>query len=141
MFVEYMSISNKDEAKQIFDVATNVQPDEKNQIYVVKEGKEYYLVLKQKKGKTEEQKWSVCLEDKGVSAKRVRTKAYRMELLAAILSGMFCIVVSLMALWIKDMAVTFIWMGLVFLLCFLFITWLRFFQKSIAVKIYLIRMI
>ena len=51
MFVEYMSISNKDEAKQIFDVATNVEPDEKNQIYVVKEGKEYYLVLKQKKRK------------------------------------------------------------------------------------------
>lgn len=141
MFVEYMAIGSKEEAEQIFDAAAKRKPAETDEIYLVKEQSEYQIVLKSKKKKAKEQRWSVNLEDKGVRAKRVGSKEYFMEQLAVILSGVVCIVAAFLALFVRAMAVTFIWIGLVFLLLFLFITWRRFFQKSIALKIYLIRMI
>lgn len=141
MFVEYMSIADKEEAEQIFETAIKMQSAETDEIYIVKEGVSYQVVLKPKKKKAKEQRWSIILEDKGVSGQRVRTKEYWMDLLAVILSGALCIVAVFLACLIKSMTVTFIWIGLVLLLCFLVITWRRFFQKSVALKIYLIRMI
>lgn len=141
MFVEYMAITGKEEAEQLFDAAAKMQSVETEEIYIVKEGVSYQVVLKPKKKKAKEQRWSIILEDKGVRGQRVQTKEFWIEMLVVILCGVFCIVAAMLALFIKTMTVTFIWIALVLLLCFLFISWRRFFQKSVAIKIYLIRML
>lgn len=141
MFVEYMAIGSKEEAVQIFDIASKMKPTENDEIYLVKEQTEYQLVLRTKKKKVREQRWSISLEDKGVRAKRVLSKEYCVEQMMVIFSGVLGIVAALMAFFINAMAITFLWVGLVFLLIFLFVIWRRFFQKSIALKIYLIRML
>ena len=143
MFIEYMALKDKDEAEKLFDASVGMQLSEKDEIRIAKAQSGYQAVLKIKKfrNKITEQKWDISLEDKGISAKRVWSKEYCMEIIAVILSGLSCMVSTILAFVIKDMMTILLWLGLVFLFCFMFISWKKLFKSSVALKIYLIRMI
>lgn len=143
MFIEYMALKDKDEAKKMFDASVGVKLSEKDEIAITKQQSAYQAILKIKKfrKKIREQKWDITLEDRGVRAKRVKDKEYNMEILAVILSGLLCIVSIVLAFVIKDMMATWWWLGLVFLFITLFIMWKKLFRPSVSLKIFLIRLI
>lgn len=143
MFIEYMALKDKKEAKEVLDAGVGVKLSEKDEISITKEQSAYQVVLKIKKfrKKFQEQKWDITLEEKGVSAKRVWSKEYCMEIVEVILCGLLCIISTVLAFVIKDMMVILLWIGLVFLFIVLFVTWKKLFRPSVSLKIFLIRLI
>lgn len=143
MFVEYMVIKDKDEAEKVFNTSVGMQLSEKDEICISKAQSGFQAILKIKKicKKITEQKWDIILEDKGVRAKREWSKEYCMEILEVIICGILCLASTILAFVIKDMMVTLLWVGLVFLFIVLFITWKKLFRPLVSLKIFLIRLI
>lgn len=143
MFVEYMALKDKKEAKAMFDASAKMKPSEKDELYIVKENSDYQVILKIKKlrKKYSEQKWLLCLNEKGVSAKREMTKAYIFELLVTVISAILFAVCVAMAFIKPDMMNILLWLSLVALFLFLLVTWRKLFKPSVSLKIFLIRML
>lgn len=143
MFVEYMTLMNKKEAQELFDASAKMKPSEKEQLYIVKEDSKYKAVLKMKKfrKKYKEQKWILSLDEKGVYAKREMTKGYVAEMLLTILGAILFVVFLTMAFMKPDSMVIFVWISLVALFTGLFVSWRQLFRPSVALKIFLIRVL
>ena len=143
MFVEYMTIKDKKEADALFDTSAKIKPTEKDELYIVKDKGEYQAVLKIKKlrKKYSEQKWILCLEEKGVKAKREMTTAYVFELLVTIISAILVVLFGIMAFVVSDMMAVLLWIALVFLFVLLFVSWKKLFKPSVSLKIFLIRIL
>lgn len=143
MFVEYMALKDKKEAQALFDASAKMKPSEKDELYIVKDNSDYHAILKIKKfrKKYSEQKWLLKFDEKGVSAKREMTKAYLFELLVTVISAiLFAILLAMAFIW-PDIMVFFIWLSLVALFVFLFVTWRKMFKPSVVLKIFLIRIL
>ena len=138
MFVEYMTLMNKKEAQALFDASAKMKPSEKEKLYIVKENSEYQAVLKMKK---KEQKWMLTLDEKGVYAKREMTKGYVVEMLLTIISAVLFAVFLAMSFIKPDSMVIFVWISLVALFLGLFVSWRQLFRPSVALKIFLIRIL
>lgn len=138
MFVEYMTLMNKKEAQALFDASAKMKPSEKEKLYIVKENSEYQAVLKMKK---KEQKWMLTLDEKGVYAKREMTKRYVVEMLLTIISAVLFAVFLAMSFIKPDSMVIFVWISLVALFSGLFVSWRQLFRPSVALKIFLIRIL
>ena len=138
MFVEYMTLMNKKEAQSLFDASAKMKPSEKEKLYIVKENSEYQAVLKMKK---KEQKWMLTLDEKGVYAKREMTKGYVAEMLLTIISVVLFAVFLTIAFMKPDSMVIFVWISLVALFTGLFVSWRQLFRPSVALKIFLIRIL
>jgi len=143
MFVEYMTLMNKKEAQELFDASAKMKPSEKEQLYIVKEDSKYKAVLKMKKfrKKYKEQKWILSLDEKGVYAKREMTKGYVAEMLLTILGAILFVVFLTIAFMKPDSMVIFVWISLVALFTGLFVSWRQLFRPSVALKIFLIRVL
>lgn len=143
MFVEYMTLMNKKEAQSLFDASAKMKPSDKEQLYIVKEDSKYKAVLKMKKfrKKYKEQKWILSLDEKGVYAKREMTKGYVAEMLLTILGAILFVVFLTMAFMKPDSMVIFVWISLVALFTGLFVSWRQLFRPSVALKIFLIRVL
>lgn len=138
MFVEYMTLMNKKEAQALFDASAKMKPSEKEKLYIVKENSEYQAVLKMKK---KEQKWMITLDEKGVYAKREMTKGYVVEMLLTIVCAVLFAVFLAMSFIKPDSMVIFVWISLVALFLGLFVSWRQLFRPSVALKIFLIRIL
>ena len=138
MFVEYMTLMNKKEAQALFDASAKMKPSEKEKLYIVKENSEYQAVLKMKK---KEQKWMITLDEKGVYAKREMTKGYVVEMLLTIVCAVLFAVFLAMSFIKPDSMVIFVWISLVALFSGLFVSWRQLFRPSVALKIFLIRIL
>lgn len=138
MFVEYMTLMNKKEAQALFDASAKMKPSEKEKLYIVKENSEYQAVLKMKK---KEQKWMLTLDEKGVYAKREMTKGYVVEMLLTIVCAVLFAVFLAMSFIKPDSMVIFVWISLVALFLGLFVSWRQLFRPSVALKIFLIRIL
>lgn len=138
MFVEYMTLMNKKEAQALFDASAKMKPSEKEKLYIVKENSEYQAVLKMKK---KEQKWMLTLDEKGVYAKREMTKRYVVEMLLTIVCAVLFAVFLTMSFIKPDSMVIFVWISLVALFLGLFVSWRQLFRPSVALKIFLIRIL
>ena len=138
MFVEYMTLMNKKEAQALFDASAKMKPSEKEKLYIVKENSEYQAVLKMKK---KEQKWMLTLDEKGVYAKREMTKRYVVEMLLTIVCAVLFAVFLAMSFIKPDSMVIFVWISLVALFSGLFVSWRQLFRPSVALKIFLIRIL
>ena len=138
MFVEYMTLMNKKEAQALFDASAKMKPSEKEKLYIVKENSEYQAVLKMKK---KEQKWMLTLDEKGVYAKREMTKRYVVEMLLTIISAVLFAVFLAMSFIKPDSMVIFVWISLVALFSGLFVSWRQLFRPTVALKIFLIRIL
>ena len=138
MFVEYMTLMNKKEAQALFDASAKMKPSEKEKLYIVKDNSEYQAVLKMKK---KEQKWMLTLDEKGVYAKREMTKRYVVEMLLTIISAVLFAVFLAMSFIKPDSMVIFVWISLVALFSGLFVSWRQLFRPSVALKIFLIRIL
>lgn len=138
MFVEYMTLMNKKEAQALFDASAKMKPSEKEKLYIVKENSEYQAVLKMKK---KEQKWMLTLDEKGVYAKREMTKRYVVEMLLTIVCAVLFAVFLAMSFIKPDSMVIFVWISLVALFLGLFVSWRQLFRPSVALKIFLIRIL
>ena len=138
MFVEYMTLMNKKEAQALFDASAKMKPSEKEKLYIVKEDSKYHAVVKIKK---KEQKWLLTLGEKGVYAKRETTSGYIAEMLLTILSAILFAVFLAMAFIKPDSMVIFVWISLVALFTGLFVSWRQLFRPSVALKIFLIRIL
>lgn len=142
MFVEYMALKDRKEAIDFFDAGTKIKPDEKDEIYLVKENNSYQAVLKIKKGKKyREQKWFLELNEKGVKAKREMTNEYGVELIVTIASAVLCLLFLAVAFVWQQMMTVFIWLALVAFFSLLFVSWRKFFKPSVSLKIFLIRLL
>ncbi len=143
MFVEYMAIKDKKEAQALFDASAKMKPSEKDELYIVKENSDYGAVLKLKKfnKKYSEQKWVLSLDEKGVSAKREMTKAYFFELFVTVISAILFVIFLALAFIKPDMMVIFIWLSMVALFVLLLVSWRKLFKPSVALKIFLIRVL
>ena len=138
MFVEYMTLMNKKDAQALFDASAKMKPSEKEKLYIVKENSEYQAVLKMKK---KEQKWMLTLDEKGVYAKREMTKRYVVEMLLTIVCAVLFAVFLAMSFIKPDSMVIFVWISLVALFLGLFVSWRQLFRPSVALKIFLIRIL
>ena len=138
MFVEYMTLMNKKEAQALFDASAKMEPSEKEKLYIVKDNSEYQAVLKMKK---KEQKWMITLDEKGVYAKREMTKGYVVEMLLTIVCAVLFAVFLAMSFIKPDSMVIFVWISLVALFLGLFVSWRQLFRPSVALKIFLIRIL
>ena len=138
MFVEYMTLMNKKDAQALFDASAKMKPSEKEKLYIVKENSEYQAVLKMKK---KEQKWMLTLDEKGVYAKREMTKRYVVEMLLTIVCAVLFAVFLAMSFIKPDSMVIFVWISLVALFSGLFVSWRQLFRPSVALKIFLIRIL
>ena len=138
MFVEYMTLMNKKEAQALFDASAKMKPSEKEKLYIVKENSEYQAVLKINK---KEQKWMLTLDEKGVYAKREMTKRYVVEMLLTIVCAVLFAVFLAMSFIKPDSMVIFVWISLVALFLGLFVSWRQLFRPSVALKIFLIRIL
>lgn len=138
MFVEYMTLMNKKEAQALFDASAKMKPSEKEKLYIVKENSEYQAVLKINK---KEQKWMLTLDEKGVYAKREMTKRYVVEMLLTIVCAVLFAVFLAMSFIKPDSMVIFVWISLVALFSGLFVSWRQLFRPSVALKIFLIRIL
>lgn len=138
MFVEYMTLMNKKEAQALFDASAKMKPSEKEKLYIVKDNSEYQAVLKMKK---KEQKWMITLDEKGVYAKREMTKGYVVEMLLTIVCAVLFAVFLAMSFIKPDSMVIFVWISLVALFLGLFVSWRQLFRPSVALKIFLIRIL
>ena len=136
MFVEYMTLMNKKEAQALFDASAKMKPSEKEKLYIIKEDSKYQAVVKIKK---KEQKWTLTLDEKGVYAKRETTSGYIAEMLLTILSAILFVVFLAMAFIKPASMVIFVWISLVALFTGLFVSWRQLFRPSVALKIFLIR--
>ena len=112
MFVEYMTLKDKNEAQALFDASLKMKPSEKDELYIVKENADYQAILKIKKlrKKYSEQKWFLRFDENGVSAKREMTKAYFFELLITVVSVILFAVLLTMAFINSDRMVIYIWL-------------------------------
>ena len=138
MFVEYMTLMNKKEAQSLFDASAKMKPSEKEKLYIAKENSGYQAVVKIKK---KEQKWNLTLDEKGVYAKREMTKGYVAEMLLTIISVVLFTVFLTIAFVKPDSMVIFVWISLVALFTGLFVSWRQLFRPSVALKIFLIRIL
>ena len=138
MFVEYMTLMNKKEAQALFDASAKMKPSEKEKLYIVRENSEYQAVLKMKK---KEQKWMLTLDEKGVYAKREMTKGYVVEMLLTIVCAVLFAVFLAMSFIKPDSMVIFVWISLVALFSGLFVSWRQLFRPTVALKIFLIRIL
>ena len=143
MFVEYMALKDKKEAQALFDASVKLKPTEKDDLYIVKDNSEYQAILKMKKfrKKYSEQKWFLRLDEKGLTAKREMTKAYFFELLVTIISAILFVTLLALAFIKPDMMVIFIWLSMVSLFVLLLVSWRKLFKPSVALKIFLIRIL
>ena len=91
--------------------------------------------------KKKEQKWTLTLDEKGVYAKRETTSGYIAEMLLTILSAILFVVFLAMAFIKPDSMVIFVWISLVALFTGLFVSWRQLFRPSVALKIFLIRIL
>lgn len=143
MFVEYMALKDKIEAQSLLDASAKLKPTEQDEVYIVKEKDEYQVILKIKKFKKKyrEQKWFLYPEEKGIKAKREMTTSYIVELLVTIISAVLCVLFTAFAfVWADKMAVL-LWFALVALFILLFVLWKKLFKPSVALKIFLIRIL
>lgn len=143
MFVEYMALKDKIEAQSLLDASAKLKPTEQDEVYIVKEKDEYQVILKIKKFKKKyrEQKWFLYPEEKGIKAKREMTTSYIVELLVTIISAVLCVLFTAFAfVWPDKMAVL-LWLALVALFILLFVSWKKLFKPSVALKIFLIRIL
>ena len=143
MFVEYMTLKDKNEAQALFDASLKMKPSEKDELYIVKENADYQAILKIKKlrKKYSEQKWFLRFDENGVSAKREMTKAYFFELLITVVSVILFAVLLTMAFINSDRMVIYIWLSMVSLFVFLLVSWRKLFKPWVALKIFLIRVL
>ena len=143
MYVEYMEIKDKKEAEKVFDISANIQPSEKDELYIVKEENEYQAVIKIKRfrKKYREQKWLLCLEDKGIKAKREKTGAFYIEWMINIISVLLIAVFVTVSFFHSQMRVSWLWLAFVAFFIFLYTTWKCFFKPAVSLKIFLIRII
>lgn len=143
MFVEYMAIKDQKEAQALFDASVKMKPSEKDELYIVKENSDYGAILKLKKfhKKYSEQKWLLSLDEKGVSAKREMTKVYLFEILLTVITAILFVIFLALAFIKPGMMVIFIWLSMLALFVFLFVTWRKLFRPTVALKIFLIRVL
>ena len=143
MFVEYMTLKDKNEAQALFDAGLKMKPSEKDELYIAKDNLDYYAILKIKKlrKKYTEQKWFLRFDENGVSAKREMTKTYFFELLITAVSAIFFAVLLAMAFINSDRMVIYIWLSMVSLFVFLLVSWRKLFKPWVALKIFLIRVL
>lgn len=143
MFVEYMALKDKKEAQALFDASVKMKSTEKDELYIVKDNMDYQVILKVKKyrKKFNEQRWFLSLNEKGVTAKREMTNAYIFEVFITIVSAILFAVLLTMAFIKPDMMVFFVWISMVALFVFLFVSWRKLFKPSVALKIFLIRVL
>ncbi len=143
MFVEYMALKDKKEAQALFDASAKMKPTEKDELYIAKDNSDYQAILKMKKfrKKYSEQKWFLSLDEKGVTAKREMTKAYFFELLVTVISAILFVTLLALAFIKPDMMVIFIWLSMVALFVLLLVSWRKLFKPSVALKIFLIRVL
>lgn len=143
MFVEYMALKDKKEAQALFDASVKMKSTEKDELYIVKDNMDYQVILKVKKyrKKFNEQRWFLSLNEKGVTAKREMTNAYIFEVFITTVSAILFAVLLTMAFIKPDMMVFFVWISMVALFVFLFVSWRKLFKPSVALKIFLIRVL
>ena len=143
MFVEYMALKDKKEAQALFDASAKMKPTEKDELHIVKDNSDYQAILKMKKfrKKYSEQKWFLSLDEKGVNAKREMTKAYFFELLVTVISAILFVIFLALAFIKPDTMVIFIWLSMVALFVLLLVSWRKLFKPSVALKIFLIRVL
>lgn len=148
MFVEYMAIKDKKEAEIFFDAVCNMEKPKsddakKEQLYITKENSGYVATLKVKKSRKRytEEKWTIVPKEKGVVACHNKNKGYIVDLISVILSAIGCVVSTTIGFVVPDLRVFLLWLGLVFLFLFMFLTWKKLFKPSVALKIYLIRLL
>ena len=148
MFVEYMAVKDKKEAEVFLDAVCNMKKSEtdeikKEELYLTKENSVYLATLKVKKSRKRyiEEKWTIVPKEKGVIACHNKNKGYIVDLISVILSAIGCVVSTTIGFMIPDLRVFLLWLGLVFLFIFMFITWKKLFKPSVALKIYLIRLL
>ena len=91
--------------------------------------------------KKKEQKWMITLDEKGVYAKREMTKGYVVEMLLTIVCAVLFAVFLAMSFIKPDSMVIFVWISLVALFSGLFVSWRQLFRPSVALKIFLIRIL
>ncbi len=143
MFVEYMALKDKKEAQSLLDASAKLKPTEQDELYIVKEKEHYQAILKIKKFKKNyrEQKWFLYPEEKGIKAKREMTTAYMVELLVTIISAVLCVLFTVFAFVRPDKMAVLLWLALVVLFILLFVSWRKLFKPSVALKIFLIRIL
>ena len=143
MYIEYMEIKDKKEAEKVLDISANIQPSEKDELYIVKEENEYQAVIKIKRfrKKYREQKWLLCLEDRGITAKRERTGGFYIEWMINIFSVLLIAVFTTVSFFHSQMRASWLWLAFVAFFIFLYTTWKCFFKPSVSLKIFLIRII
>ena len=83
----------------------------------------------------------ITLDEKGVYAKREMTKRYVVEMLLTIISAVLFAVFLAMSFIKPDSMVIFVWISLVALFSGLFVSWRQLFRPSVALKIFLIRIL
>ena len=143
MFVEYMTLKDKKEAQTLFDASAKMETSEKDKLYIIKENSKYQAILRIKKfrKKYKEQKWVLNFDEKGVYAKREKTKGYVAEMLLTIISAILFFVFLVMAFINPDRMVIYVWISLVALFTGVFVSWKQLFRPSVALKIFLIRIL
>ena len=143
MFVEYMALKDKNEATELLNSSSKLKPEDQGELYIIKDKESYQAIFKMKKigKKYSVQKWFLYPEEKGMKAKREKSFVYSMELLATTISLVIGILfVAFAFIWPDKMAV-FIWLSLVALLIFLFVSWRKLFRPWVSLKIFLIRLL
>ena len=143
MFVEYMSSKDKGEAKMLLDAGAGMKPSKEDELYITKEQDAYYAVLKIKMPRKayDEQKWKLCPEEKGLRAKREWSTGYAVDLLVSGILGLACLMAVIFSIIYVTDRLLLLWMGMLFLLMFMLFTWKRMMKPSVALKIYLIRLV
>ena len=143
MFVEYMAVKDKKEAIAFLDAGAKVKPDEKEDLYIVKEQEQYQVVLKIKKmgKKFSEQRWFLYPCEKGIKAKREMTVKYGIEVFVTCISAILGLIFFMLAFLMPDKMAVFVWLAIVALFAFLLVSWRKLFNPSVALKIFLIRIL
>lgn len=114
---------------------------EKDEIYLDKESDGFiaHIRMKRKKKIYDEQKWLLKCCEKGVTAKRMRSKGYLVDLLITGIVGLLALASIVFSFVIPESRLEFILVGMALILVLLFYTWKRIFTPEVALKIFLIK--
>lgn len=143
MFVEYSSSLDANKA----EIRLNTKALNKNadidQIYLDKEDNGFMVHIRMKRNTKvyDEQKWLLQCGEKGVTVKRLWTRGYFWDLFVSILLGLAviaCVAVSFLKAEVK---LELILAAMALLMVVLFYIWKRISTPSIALKIFLIKLL
>ena len=143
MFAEYSYSIDADRAKIKLNTKALNKNTEKDQIYLNIESNGFIAVVKMKnKKKTyDEQKWFLKCEKKGVTARRMFTKGYVVDLLVSGVLGLATLACIVFSFIMTDIRLEMILFGMAIILVLLFYGWKRIFTPIVALKIFLIKQI